>query len=99
MDHVHDHLGGMPLSRKLFVRDPPDTADVGSVLAVLNVAVSRELVTLVAVFASALAVPLASYRAVPATGPADPAGGQHQVDACDDIVHALGVVFDAPRVQ
>ena len=36
---------------------------------------------------------------VAAAGLADAARGQHHVDAAEDVVHALGLVLDAPGVQ
>jgi hypothetical protein len=53
----------------------------------------------VALLAAALPVALAGDGGDPTAGLAEPAGGQTQVDAGEHVLHALGVVLDAPCVQ
>ncbi len=99
VDGVHDLLGALAHAGQLVVGAAPDGADVLPVLGVADVAVARQLVALVAVFAAALAVALARDGAVAAAGPADAARGQHHVDAAQHVVHALALVLDAPGVE
>src|SRR6185369_15920580 len=55
--------------------DAPHFRDIGAVFGVLDVALARELVALLAVLAAALAVALAGDRSVAAALPADPPRG------------------------
>ena len=96
LEHLHRRLA---LVGELLVGDPPHAADVRAVLGVLDVAVAGQLVALVAVLAPALPVALPGDGAVAASGPADAARGQHQVDQAQHVLHALGVLFHAAGVQ
>ena len=68
-------------------------------LGVGDVAPARELVALLPVLAAALAVGLADDGAVAALGLADAAGGEHEVDRAERVLHAVGVVLDAAGVE
>ena len=58
-----------------------------------------QLIALLAVLAAALAVGLADDRAVAALRLADAAGREHEVDRAERVLHAVGVVLDAARVE
>jgi hypothetical protein len=72
---------------------------VGAVLGVGDVAVAGELVALVAVLASALAVALSGDRGDTTAGFAELAGGEPEVDRGEHVVDALGLLLDATGVQ
>ena len=66
---------------------------------IADVAPARKLIALLTVFAPALAVGLSHDGAVAALRFADAAGGEHQVDRAQDVLHAIGVMLDATRVE
>src|SRR5690606_14256537 len=70
-----------------------------AVLGVRDVAPARQLVALLSVLATTLAVGLADDRAVAGVRSADPARGQDQVDAAEGVLDAVRVVLDAAGVE
>ena len=50
-------------------------------------------------FAAALAIGLTDDRAVAALRFSDPAAGEHEVDRAQRILNAVGVMFDAARME
>ena len=79
--------------------DAPDAGDVLAMLGVADVAPAGQLIALLPVLAAALAVGLADDRAVAALRLADAAGGEHEVDRAERVLHAVRVVLDAARVE
>ena len=90
---------GMPLPGMSDSSQPHTLATCGTVLGVGDVAVAGQLVALVAVLAAALAVALPGDRRHAATGLAELAGGEPEVDRGEHVVDALGVLLDAAGVQ
>ena len=90
---------GIPLPGISASSQPHTRRDVRAVLGVRDVAVAGELVALVAVLASALAVALAGDRRHAAAGLAELAGGEAEVDRGKDVVDAFGLLLDAAGVQ
>ncbi len=78
---------------------PQTSATCVPMLRVGDVAAAGELIALLAVLASALAVALAGDGGVAAAGPPDAAGGEDHVDRTEDVLYAVAVVLDAARVQ
>ena len=68
-------------------------------LRVADVPQARQLIAFLAVLPTALAVGLADDGAVAALRTADPAGGEHEVDGAERVLHAVGVMLDAARVE
>jgi hypothetical protein len=99
VDRLHELIRGEPFSRQLFFLDPPDLADVTPMLGVFDVPVAWELVALVAVLASALAIALTGNRSVAAIWLANAAGGEHQINAGAHVLHSLGLVLDTARMH
>ena len=92
------------LRREAFARDVgfiaiPNLGHLGTVLGVGDVAVAGQLVALVAVLASALAVALTGDRRNTAARFAELAGGEPEVDRREHVVDTFGVLLDAPGVQ
>src|SRR5579884_2039190 len=96
---LDDLFGGVALARQLRLGDAPNLGDILAMLRVLDVAVAGKLIALVAVLAPALTVALAGNRSIAAAGPPDASSRQHQVNAGEDIFHALRMVFDAARME
>src|SRR5437867_3456301 len=99
MHQLDDLFGRVALARHLGLSDLPDLGDILAMLRVLDVAIAGELVALVAVFSPALSVPLPGDGPIPAAWTSEASGRQHQVDAGEHVLHALGVVLDAPRMH
>ena len=78
---------------------PQTLATARAVLGVGDVAVAGELVALVALLATALAVALPGDGGDATAGLAELAGGEAEVDGGEHVVDALGVLFDATGVQ
>src|SRR5438093_13288315 len=85
--------------RNLLRLDAPNRGDVLAMLCVTDVAHARKLVTLLAVFTSALTITLTGDRCVAAAFAADASRGQHNVDRAQHVLYAVAVVLDAARVQ
>src|SRR5262249_46813982 len=64
-----------------------------------DVAPSRELIALLAVLASALAIGLPCDRAVAALRLADAAGREDEIDRAERVLHAVRVMLDASGVE
>ena len=95
-----EHLVGVDAGAgDVLLVDAPDAGDVLAVLGVGDVAPAGKLIALLPVLAAALAVGLADDRAVAALGLADAAGREHEVDRAERVLHAVGVVLDAARVE
>ncbi len=77
----------------------PHLCHRGTVLGVGDVTVAGQLVALVAVLATTLAVALPGDRRHPATGFAELAGGEPEVDRGEDVVDPFGVLLDPAGVQ
>ena len=99
MNRLHDFVGGESFAGHVLFVNAPHLADVFAMLGILDVAVARKLVALVAVFASALAVTLTGDGGVAAVRFADASGGEHEIDAGQHVLDAFALVFDAARVQ
>ena len=99
MDRLHDLVSGQALAGHVLLVNAPDAADVLAVFGIFDVPVARELIALVAVLASALAVALAGDRGVAAVRLADAPGGKHEVDAGQNVLDALALVLDPARMQ
>src|SRR5262249_58962817 len=68
-------------------------------LRVLDVPLSGQLVGLLALLAAALAVALTRDHGIAAAFAADPPRGDDEVDRRHAVIHPLGVMLDAPRVE
>ena len=90
---------GMPLPGISVSSTLPHPGDCGPVLGVGDVAVAGELVALVAVLPTALAVALPGDRRHAAARLAELARGQPEVDGGEHVVDALGLLLDAAGVQ
>jgi len=99
LDPAEDLVGVHARRGELFRGDPPDRRHLGAVARVAEVPGPRELIALLSVLAAALAVALAGDGRVPAVPAPDPAGGEHQVDGAEHVLHAVAVVLDAARVH
>ena len=93
---VQQFVGGLAGAGQFVLRVVPHPGDVLAGGGVGDEAVAGELVGLLAVLAAALAVALAGQAAVAGAGAAHRAQGQGQVDAGQDVVDALGLLFGAP---
>ena len=58
-----------------------------------------QLIAFLPVFAAALSICLADDRPVPALGLADASCGKHEIDRAERVLHAVGMVLDAARVE
>src|SRR5690349_10523882 len=99
MDHLHDLGSRVALYRQLFFRDSPNACDVFAVLRILDIAISRQLIALVAMLSAALSIALSGDRSIAATFSSYSPCGQNKVDARDDIVNSFRVVLDTSCVQ
>ncbi len=99
VDLAEDLVGVHAAVRQFRRIDAPHLGDVGAVLRVLDVAAAGQLIALLAVFASALAVALAGDGGVAAALAADAAGRQHHVDGAETVLDAVRVMLDAAGVQ
>jgi hypothetical protein len=99
VDRFDDLLCREPFARDLRDVAPPNRGDVLPVLRIGDVAVARQLVTLVPVLAPALAVALTSDGRDPASRLAVLAGRQTEVDARPHVLDTFGVVLEAAGVQ
>src|SRR6185436_21094825 len=77
----------------------PDAGDVLAVVRIADVAQPGELIALLPVLATALAVGLADNRAVAAVRLPDSARRQDEVDGAEAVLHAVRMVFDATGVK
>jgi hypothetical protein len=68
-------------------------------LGILDVAAARELITFLALFASALAIALAGDHGVTASFTTDASRSNDEINRCHAILNALGVVFYAAGMQ
>ncbi len=96
---IEQFVGGRPRSGQIVRINAPDMGDVGAVGRIRQLAVARQLVGLLAVFAPALAVALPGEGAVPAMPAAGQAAGEREVDPGERGVGAMGVLLGAPRGQ
>ena len=94
VDRLDDLLGGDPLTRDLVLVAAPHRRDVGPVVGVRDVAVAGELVALVAMFPTALAVALPGDRRHAAPRLAVLAGGQAEVDRGQHVLRAFALLLD-----
>ena len=90
---------GKALAGDRFFRHAPHAGDVLAVLGIRDIASTGQLIALLSLLARALAVALAGDHRVAAAFAADTSAGDHQVDGRDAVIHALGVVLDAARMQ
>src|SRR5262245_43791358 len=70
-----------------------------AVCRVGDVAPAGELVTLLPVLTSTLAIGLSSNRRVAAAGTPKAPRGEHDVDGAETVLHTVAVVLDAARVH
>ncbi len=99
MDRFDDLLRRKSFARYVGFVARPHIGDSGTMLWVRDITVARQLVTLVAVLASALAVALAGNGRHAAAGFAELAGREPKVDGGEHVVHTFGVLLDASGVQ
>src|SRR6185369_15731499 len=99
MDELDDLGRGRTLAGNALHRYAPALGNDGAMLRILDVARSRQLIAALAVLAPALPVSLPGDGCISATGLADFAGSQHEVDARQHVVNAGAVMLDAARVQ
>src|SRR5262249_51267042 len=79
--------------------DAPNARNIFPVFGIEHRSVTRQLVSLLSVFAAALPIALAGDRAISATAAADLAGGKNDVDIAQDVIGAVRMMFDAASVH
>src|SRR6516164_1942032 len=99
MNCFDERHGGKTFTGNRLFRHAPHTGDVLAMLRIGNVAVSGQLVALLPLLASALAVALAGDHGVAAAFTADATAGDDEVNGGDAILDALAMVLDAACVQ
>src|SRR5262245_15832742 len=72
---------------------------MAAVLRVFDVAPARKLVAFLALLAPALPVALPGDHRIARPFPADPAGGDHELDRGHAVFHALRMVLNPARMQ
>ncbi len=94
-ERVEQLVGALPLARQRRGVDAPDARDRRAVVGVFDQPVAGELIGLLAVLTSPLAVPLTGQAAVAAVRLADLAEREHQVGEGDDGVGAFRLLLRA----
>jgi hypothetical protein len=85
--------------RKVVLRNAPKAGDVGPVLRIVDLAAARQLVALLAMLAPALAIALPRDSGIAAELPADTTGSEDEVDGSEDVLNAVGVMFQPAGVH
>ena len=99
MNGLEQRHSGQTLARDRLLRHAPHARDVPSVLPVLDVARSGEVVAFLPLLTSSLPVALPSDHRVPASLAADAARPDHQVERGHAVLHAFRVVLDSARMK
>src|SRR5436190_3043764 len=98
--HSVEHLNYGNTGRRQFVfRQAPHFTYVPAMFGIGNRTLTRKLIGFLSVLAPTLAVALAGDGAVAATRRADFSRCQHQIYVSQDIVDAVGVMFDAASMH
>src|SRR5262249_39989271 len=85
--------------RHFLFGDSPNVCDVGAVFGIGNVASPRKLIAFLSVFAASLAISLPRDGGVSASGSADPARGEHDVDGAQNVLNAVRVMLNSAGVH
>src|SRR4051812_36523325 len=99
MDRFHDLIRSQPLAGHILLVNTPDAADIFAVFGILNIPIAGQLIALVPVLASTLAIALACDGGVAAKGPPDPARRKHQVDTGQHVLDSFALMLNPASVQ
>src|SRR5262245_54391845 len=95
-----EHLVGIDTwSGQLAFLNAPDAGNVAAMLGIGDVTPPGQLIALLPVLTTALAIRLTDDGAVAALGLADAARGEDEVDGAERVLHAVGVMLDASSVE
>ena len=99
VNRLHDFDCGVSGLRNLVRLDAPDFGHMFSRFRIRYGALAGQLIALLSVFASALAIALAGDHGAARAFPADVAGRQAYVDQRKNVFHTLRLMLDAARMK
>src|SRR6267142_1419279 len=91
--------GGQARPRQFVWRNFPYCGDLGPVHRIVQLAIARQLISLLAVFATALPIALPGHAGIAAKGLSGVAKREHKINERQNVVHALALLFRAASGQ